>query len=63
MVQNLSLGLPYSTSITELVAIASLSTASQEVLQPENPLNRWAIERIMKVEAGGDVDGDGASSS
>ena len=37
-----------------MIAIAGLSTLGKEILQPKNPLNRRAIERIMRAEGGGD---------
>ena len=61
MAQNLSLGLPHPTLITKLLGAVGLSTDGQEVLQNKNPLNRRAIECIMKTELGGD--GGGVSSS
>ena len=42
----MSLGILHPSLITELIAVAGLSTLG--------PLNRKAIEKIMEVDSGGD---------
>ena len=49
------------TLVTELIVATSLSTIGQEILQPKNPLNRKAIDRIMRADEGGDEAGIGSS--
>ena len=61
--QNVSIGIPHPTLVTELIAATSLSTLSQEILQPKNPLNRKAIEWIMRADGGGDGGGAGTSGT
>ena len=58
--QNMPLGM-HPTLVTELIVATSLSTIGQEILQPKNPLNRKAIDRIMRVDEGGDEAGTGSS--
>ena len=62
-VLNVSLGIPHPTLVTKLIATVIVRTLCQEILQQKNPLNRRAIERILRVEGGGDGSGAGASGS
>ena len=49
--------------MTKLIATVIVRTLCQEILQQKNPLNHRAIERILRVEGGGDGSGVGASGS
>ena len=60
---NVSIGIPHLTLVIELIAAVGVSIFSQEILQPKNPLNHKAIERITRVEGGGDGSGAGASGA
>ena len=37
--QNVSIGIPRPTLVTELIVAAGVSILGQEILQPKNPLN------------------------